>query len=204
MPVDLKAFCAPTDECGVYVLHETFVMAGWRYALNGCIAVRVPAPGEPDTVGKRLPRDPALSVFRPSKFNAEKCTVRFPEHDGTCFTVKCGGDHRKRCPVCQGERQCKCPECNHEHECGTCSGTGLNPEYDGDSCECGGTGELTNWGEMDVGAQHLAGKYVILIAGLPGARYDPGGKPETPLCFVADGGLEGVVAALRRPSICPR
>jgi len=92
--VDLTVFCDPTN--GRYDLSTPWVYKGWRYATDGRICVREPAPGEPDTGEFRTP---STSTFSPgkrpraqeyfAKFSNRGFTKEWPEADcGWC--PRCG------------------------------------------------------------------------------------------------------------------
>ena len=49
-----------------------------------------------------------------------------------------------------------------------------------------------------IGCRNIAGKYALMIRKLGDVKYDPAGDKNDHLCFMAAGGLEGVVMPLRQ------
>ncbi len=108
-PIDLTGFCGMQPKSR-YAIDAPWIHNGWRYASDGAIAVRVPAPGEPDTVppeGKLLPDECLAEVF--ASFPA--CTALLSELAHT------------KCRTCEGTGQHTCM-CATLHTCGVCGGSG--------------------------------------------------------------------------------
>lgn len=166
-----------------------WVAHGWRYATDGRICVRVPAGGEPNTVGHRVP---LIAEF--DGFAADLCTVPFAPPDGPwerCPVCDGTGYGWRDCDLCEGFGSCHCPKCNADHGCGKCDGTGLLPDSSTTCPECDGRQEVPI--NQRYGNRLLAGKYLAKIAQLPGVKYCEGGTRDTPLPFIADSGLQGVL-----------
>ena len=78
---DISWFCDSDSDCR-YALTAPWVNGGWEYATNGRIAVRQPAPGQPDVDdGKKRPINLDRDIFPPAS-----CTETWPEPHG--FQVK--------------------------------------------------------------------------------------------------------------------
>lgn len=196
---DITPFCA--EEAGRFLIERPWVKDGWRYATDGCVCVRVPAPGEPDTPS---PLESGPRLFEADEcfgaqydFEADRCTEPFPTHDGRTFKQACDNEaHMKECPDCLGSGTCHCPSCDNAHDCPKCGGRGYRTVKQTPCPECNASGYRADPAPQVIAGKRVRGPSAILIAGLPGARYYSDGHAVEPLHFVADGGLQGVVAVI--------
>lgn len=183
--IDLQKFCE-RDETPRYDINQPWVEGGWRYATDGRVLVRVPAPDEPDSPrpvnNKKRPR--AFEILQPA---VDGDWEPWPAID-RCST--CGSDRRMMpCDNCHGNGMCICDDCECEHKCGQCQGTGEE--------EC-----MTCMGSHGVdhmfGQSKLAHRYAYMISKLPNAVYLPTEDKDAALIrFKFDGG-EGAVCPLKQ------
>jgi len=209
--IDLQPFCASEET--YWLLDRPFVFNGWRYACDGRICVRVPAPGEPDDEWP-APGEPddewdgglPKKVFS-SMFHSVSATAPWPtdgEVRGECECGDCDGEGKvgiesNTCRNCGGEGECLC--CGRE--CEKCDGEGAIESGGHDCPACSGMGRVEGLLHRVVGVHCIAGKYDALIRALQNVRYEVGAKINVgddlatihakPLAFVFDGG-EGVMA----------
>lgn len=120
---DLWALCVESDYSR-YNIGKPFIQNGWRYATDGRIAIREPAPGESDSEGK-YPR--MVELFKPAK-----CTEPWPEPTGEVRWDRCddccgSGVAHDICPECNGKGMEECPKSGNVEECGKCKGAGTIP-----------------------------------------------------------------------------
>lgn len=196
---DITAFCAEED--GRYIISKPWVDDGWRYATDGRLVVRVPTPDEDDTP---TPPQAERQLVNASAWFADlypvepaHCTEPFPKHDGRTFTQACDNEaHEKKCPACIGSGTCHCPSCDNAHDCPKCDGRGYRKVEQTRCPECNSFGYRDDPAPQVIAGKRIRGASVILIAGLPGARYYSDGHAGRPLHFVADGGLQGVVSII--------
>jgi hypothetical protein len=98
----LQPFCAKPDDPGRYRLDMPFTKSGWRYATNGCIAVRVPDPGSTDTPEADRPFPNGAVIFQ--GFDWALCTEPLPGPSGGTVNQR---------------EECVCERCGDIHECFT-------------------------------------------------------------------------------------
>ena len=185
----ITVFCAEED--GRYRISKPWVKSGWRYATDGRVVVRVPAPGEPDESGDRLLD--GGHWFGEFNFHAARCTEPFPAHDGRTIEQACDNEaHMKECPDCNGSGTCRCPRCEHPHDCPECKGNGYRTRMKTRCPDCNAFGYRDEPAPQVVAGKRIGGAVAIRIAGLSGALYYSDGHAGRPLHFVADGGIQGV------------
>lgn len=184
--IDLAPFCDPENTR--YALDVPFVIAGWKYASDGRVCVRIPTK-EQDTQapeGKKLVKADQLFskiggvVFQPwPNAPIQRC-------NGTC--VFCFGDGKYpywKCPKCEGHGFIDTKECKK------CDGEGT----DGEKCfNCSGVGHGLFCCHQDVLGIDVSYRYLRLIEKLPGeltaAKYE-----EHSIAFQFEGG-EGLIAGM--------
>jgi hypothetical protein len=203
--MNLQVFCdADMGEDSRYYLSVPWVQGGWQYACNGRICVRIPANGQPNTEGRKVPS--AAELFG-EKFR--ECSDTWPafEHKATkCRECRGTGKKSVPCETCSGEGDHYCNGCGSMHECGTCDGKGAVPgEEDCIFCN-GGRAVQTIAGIEDVymecdkvsfGERLFDSWFLYLIENqFENLRYCPEGKKADPLCFTADGGVQGMLMPL--------
>ncbi len=137
--IDLNKFCLKDTDGARYALGEPFVQRGFRYATDGRVIIRLPAKGEKNTAGKKLPECDELFE---QKFNigegefVEPVVKWIP---GVIDCPKCDGsgfNSFETCGECDGDGKVECPTCEHVDECEECDGKGAIGE--GTCSECGG------------------------------------------------------------------
>lgn len=186
--IDLQPFCAKEDWLSARA--APFVAGGWRYACDGIICVRMPAPGEPDDP---IPwRTTIADLFHP--IGATPPWPTGGEVRGECDCDDCDGEGKvgieSKCPKCYGDGECS--HCGRE--CENCDGEGMIESGGRDCPACGGKGRVEGLLHRVIGVHCIAGKYDALIRTLPNVRYEVGAKDcAKPLAFVFDGG-QGVIA----------
>lgn len=196
--IDLTPFCSPADGEWTSHLSAPFVARGYRYATDGRILVRVPAPGEPDTPAvPRRPFPPVADFFRdrpagdPLPWPADGLVPQSEE----CWDCDGrGAIGREVCRECDGEGRVL-NEYDSFGDCPSCDGTGRAGVRD-PCANCNGSG----WQSVGrrVGRHLINAKLDRLVRSLPVVRYWPGQDPAKPLPFVFDGG-EGCVMGRREP-----
>ncbi len=183
--MNLKAFCMEEDAS--WTISRVMVHEHWRYATDARIAVRVPA-----TPFLHRPRaddkfPPKIAEWFDGK-DFSLCTTPFPSTPTETFQTADECDCIQSCMKCQGEQS----------GCKTCRGTGITGKPD---CKlCNGTG----WRTFDIpfdlqfGLKILAGPLIKRInEHLSNVLCYTDEDPKTPLLFVADGGVQGVLAPMR-------
>jgi len=190
--VDLKRFCA-SETYGEHTFGEPFVVGGWRYATDGRIAVRVPAPGEPDAE-RFIKTIPGVFAWNGSAQRAWPDTGEVLAQ-GSCWDCKGYGLlGRAKCEECGGTGETVCHHCGNETECEECDGDGFLGT--GEHCAtCGGKGHCVRTAYRMVGEFAVRGDYDALIRSLPGVRWLGNDVANNNVHFVFDGG-EGVVMRL--------
>lgn len=170
MPIDLSVFCDPTTGATTrYDLATPWVFDGWRYATEGKILVREPAPGEPSAgdirafgsnEGKRPRAHEFFDTFPPDGFIQDWPAVEYGEEP---------------CEACGGKEKCRCSRCGAQHECQECNGRGR---------------ELK---DTMIAGRLFAGWAVARIGLLDRVKFRTAGRPDEALAFIADGGRQGLV-----------
>lgn len=196
---DLTPFCA--DERGRYAIDRPWVNSGWRYATDGRLVVRVPAPGAHDE-----PEPPALEpqlvhadewFGEMYGFDEGRCIEPFPKYDGRTFKQTCDNEaHMKECPACLGSGTCRCPDCDNAHDCPKCHGQGHRKVEQTRCPDCNSSGYRDDPAPQVIAGKRIRGASAVLIAGLRGARYYSDGHAGRQLHFVADGGLQGIITTI--------
>jgi hypothetical protein len=152
--IDLQPFCYPEH----WLLDKPWVKEGFRCATNGHLAIRVPAPGEPDTKGERPLPSLGPIVLPPPAGVALNAFPATPEIAGGMVT----------CPDCEGGL---CPTCRQK--CPTCRGDALVHKE----------GRTVRLAERT----HVAVAYYKLLRALPGCQWHQP-APNKPIYFRFDGG----------------
>jgi hypothetical protein len=96
MAIDLTPFCSAETQ---FATPRPIVRAGWRYATNGYIAVRVPAEGKPE---HGYQGHPAVDMLARQEW--DKCIEPWPQPDPITGRVPC--------PACGGWAD-TAPDCSH-------------------------------------------------------------------------------------------
>lgn len=183
--IDLSRYCDRGDSSR-YDLGKPFVQNGWRYATDiRRIAVRVPAPGEPETPIPENKRRPRMSDVFPPLLADPGDWQPWPHVDPCSI---CVGTGEVDCTNCGGDGICNQCKCKGEHECNECDGEGSI------ACErCAAKGSF----DHRFGKAELALGLAYLVSLLPSVQYVPQNEAEAPVRFKFDGG-EGMVASLRQ------
>jgi len=186
--VDLTRFTDPN-----YPIGHPWVKGGWRYATDGRVCARVPAPGEPDTEGKH---PDAFAIF--VSVDLSKCVDPWspgPAMRKEMDCEQCEGEGligRERCEECGGRGDVECSECGQDTECDECDGEGFFG--DGEKCpECDGKRRTVQEFARPFGPAFIAVKYERLVSGLPGVRCITPTEATKPIFFVFDGGQGAVM-----------
>ena len=174
--IDLEMFCMTPDYDGRYALKAPFVIAGYRYATDGAVAVRMEATGEPDTVVEgKLPADIG-EMFAKIKLGGE--AIDIPPHNGLPTEF-----HDKWFRVAV--------------DCSECGGSG------GNCSECDGKGSIDEVPEagyegLAIAGRNYAHQYIWRIRDLPNVKLWPKAKcpRKDAIVFSFDGGL-GLLMELR-------
>lgn len=181
--IDLQKFCSSID-MGIYAMTSPWVRSGWRYATDARIVVRVPAPGEADTIstGKKFARADVLFVpiahWRSDAPIATADVDICPECAVLC--PKCDG-YDEDWDDKDGQESSPCPHCTKGYQ------------YLPDCPLCGDRRVMPC---MRYGTAVIGPKYHYLIATLPGLQWanrPAGSTSNKGISFRFDGG-EGVVA----------
>lgn len=100
--MNLAPFCLRSVAPANLSMNKPFVKDGWRYATNGRILVRVPAPGEPDSKGGNFPD--GSSFFTPKDFKwypwPQATLEVFPTACFLCGNDLVGEIDEMQCPIC--------------------------------------------------------------------------------------------------------
>jgi hypothetical protein len=193
--INLQQFCHPNAGSTRFRMDVPFVRAGYRYATDGRIVVRVPAPGEPDTESDAAAKFPnADDIFGKA---ITPCRAPWPVDDyvrksGTCFRCDGYGEvDGDECGKCYGSGIKVCPTCEHEEDCDYCDGRG---KVNGSPCPACDSGNSTQYrSHIVVDGRPIQFKYAEMIRNLPGVQFcASAGGPTSLLGFVFDGG-EGAV-----------
>jgi hypothetical protein len=196
--VNLAQFCGKPEYELRFLLHNPWEHKGYRYASNGHICVRVPAPEAKDAVCEHKIAESARVLF-------EKC-------NHTEYAPLPAFDLGEVCRTCEGKgkfKQVTCADCDgdgyfdhgcHEYDCKNCDAFGSYASSDGemrDCPTCNGYGHK-NW-SVPIGNAAYAAMYLALIKTLPSVMFaagEPadGTKPngQMPAHFIFTGG-EGVL-----------
>jgi len=178
--MDITHFCAEEDSR--YPLSETWVKDHWRYATDGCIAVREPT-ADPDSEGKYGPRNLAEFSGQVAGFfddHLRGCHFgqlpEVPQHDGR------GKDCQE--PSCYIGPASKQPDCS---KFGRCPAT--------QDSECTNLRLYRVLDPQEVAGHKWGGRYIQIINDeMPGARYHV--TDEGIMQFVCDS-VEGVLGHTR-------
>jgi len=128
-----------------------------------------------------------------------------PPMDGRTVKIPCPVEYeRECCPECGGNNTYKiCPECGGGITCRECHGTGLKPDETQthpDDCQCGGSEEIETPAPQKIGCATFNGARIAWLQAIPGIlirapKAEDG--PDLVLAFVADDGVEGLLAEQR-------
>ena len=169
--VDLNVFCDPmTDRPeSRYDLSTPWVYEGWRYATDGRICVREPAPGEPSAPDVR-----AFGSNKGKRPRAHDYFAAFPKNGftGDWPAAEYG---EEPCTACGGEDKCECSGCGALHECEKCHGR--KREYKASM----------------IAGRRIAGRLVVRIGLLDGVKFRSAGDKEDAICFIDAHGRQGKV-----------
>lgn len=184
---DLQPFCDNDRDSSRYGIQTPFVHHGYRYATDGRICVRVPAPGEPSTSEVEPDRRVPINGLTEMEFITERDArslkpwpeAKLVQYDiqETASCCACGGHGVER-----AKAQTKaCPDC------------GLHVHF-GPNCErCNGTGEVPSMVQK-FGGVVLSEWYISLIAPLPNVEWIA--RKNGMLAF-RSGDLYGVVMGMK-------
>ena len=200
--MDLQKFCA--KDSIKYAIANPFVRGGWRYATDGRVLVRVPAPLIPSDGINREQQPDVDTVLRGVDFT--KCTESMPplrsDSRGKDKEKKC---NCKMCPSCDGTGGCVCPDCGNGHDCPVCDGLGRKGTTS-DCLLCKGTNivKTARWKVQKIGAKYLSCQFLSVIdAELKNVHYYDDKLPDAMLCFVADEGVQGVLMPITPNLVSP-
>lgn len=167
--IDLQRFCAQSDDERVH-LAKPFLHRGYRYATNGHILVRVPAPEHPDAIvanEKLAQRLPALIDDMP-----QKAFMALPAFDAGKPCEYCKGARQTcqtRCDACDGEGSFEHDD--FDYDCKSCDTSGWLESDDGDgqmrACQAC-RGGVYSHDPVAVGDAHYSAAYLMWIKDLPG------------------------------------
>lgn len=196
--IDLSAWCEHDTEGSRFAMGQPFVFDGWRYATDGRRAIRVPAPGEPNTVAEgRIPR--ANTAFE----GFPETLDELPEAPLTTRGVRdcpaCDGDGhatREPCGQCKGKAECRCG-CGDEHDCHVCRGTGTIGY--GRCGTCKGEKRFEQPNLVELGGTTIDARFFEVVKALPGPiRFAVVGEGLGRLVAFAFDGGQAVVAMKKR------
>ena len=180
--IDLSIFCEPQQPR----LATPWVVDGWLYATNCCIAARVPTT-EANSPSLERGKRPDLPVL----FRVFVATVSewqaFP-HVEQCKRCNGKGTAFGRCSYCKGTGEHEC-ECGHSHECPDCGGEG---ELD-QPCDC----VHSSVDPIQLGAAWIKRRFAQLICRLPEPEYLPQPQALERVLFRFAGG-QGIVMPIDR------
>lgn len=127
-PFPWSEFC--DVDCPEAVTSRSWVRKGWRYCTDGRIALRAPAPGEPDTDTREwCPKGnpPNVRDVFEMQQGLDQCRL-FPLPDRSHCPNRCRGTgiapQSKVCDECDGTGGPDCPHCHEHIKCEYCNGTG--------------------------------------------------------------------------------
>lgn len=202
-PIDLQRFC--DTEPSQYTIQSPWVFNGWRYATDGIIGVRFPAPGEADTPAgtltvelkiqeRRFPR--GYIVFEDFPQCADRLIHRVDRRP-SCDDCLGTGWRPQECRDCEGVGH-DCPDGvtpeGGPTPCPRCNGKGKVFDGNGDRCRfCAGRKMV--YENQYIGNREIAGKYLSILADLPDLRIHLAGDERSGLAFVS-GRLQGVLMPL--------
>jgi hypothetical protein len=182
--IDLTPFLG--DEAGRYGLDKEARFGGYRWATDGRILIRVP---DADALGSKPETFADVEGMMEDYAFTRDCAEELPPPVivmGECTSCP-------KCLKCQGEGWIMCTECGHERECEICKGDGVTA-----NCGvCGGTQRAGVEDRQKIGAGWISGLLLSKMRKLSGLRIKPLEHPEKPTSFIADGGVEGLVAPTR-------
>jgi hypothetical protein len=193
--IDLTPFLKQSDSTTYAWMREPFVLGGWRYATNGFVAVRMPAPGEPDESDASKRFDKMAEVFTSPEF----APVPWPVGPGVFADIPCrtcdgeGLIGRVKCGECDGVGSCDCPHCGQDTDCDHCNGKGYVNK--GNECPtCDGKSHFQQERHQMVGELAVRGDFAVSIRALPNVRW--AGNDKDKIHFLFDGG-EGVIMSFQ-------
>jgi hypothetical protein len=180
------------------------VRGEWRYATDGRVLVRVPAPLIPSDGVNREQQPDVDAVLRGVDFT--KCVEPMPplrsDPHGEDKEEKC---NCRMCADCDGTGGCVCPNCDNKHDCPTCDGLGRKGTVP-DCNDCKGTNiiKTMRWKVQKVGAKYISCQFLSIInAELKNVHYYDDKLPDAMLCFVADEGVQGVLMPITPNLVSP-
>lgn len=174
-------FCS--DEVRIHDTHQPFVVAGYQYATDGRICIRVPSEAPDTAAEKRVPRK-AATLFE----NFPACTHPWPaeawvdvESGASCYCVVSG----------------KCPRCGYA--------------FNGVGSGCRFCCFTSRQHAQFVGGLAIQTRYDAMIRTLQPTGFDllpqpegfGGGAGEANVAFRFPGGGEGIVRPLNLTIVCP-
>jgi hypothetical protein len=178
-------------------IDKPFVADGWLYACDGRIAIRLPAPGEPDSVAdndRKFPGKTMTEIF--NRLSAIDAWAPWPaaayvERVAQCDSCEGWGRvEREECSSCHGSGEVECTRCYHTAECDDCLGKGVRG---GKRCtECAGQGEYLRPFAQPLGTGFIQRKFDLLIRALPGVEWAPSDS-ESMFYFRFEGGAGAVM-----------
>lgn len=175
-PIDLRPFCAPVPSAWIDAT-QPWTEAGWRYASNGTIAIRV-RTDEPDSEHVARLVDHISNL--PEWAHCDVADQAPLPPIGVLLPVVCphcrGERHGPiKCRRCRGGGSTDCPTCGAPRVCPVCDGEGEItsdrpcPKCRGDGVLSGTQAGLTSFdGAPGLGLRH---KQRLLLETLPGLRW---------------------------------
>ncbi len=192
---DLQPFCAAPDAT-LYAANKPFRVAGLDgiFATDTRILIRIEDDGR--ELEAQSGKVPNVAAVIPSPF--PEGAVPVPAIGGIpssiCRLCKGSGGSWKKatheCPDCEGEGTYECEHCGSEVDCEECDGEGECPTGKNKYEPCSAC--VDTKGEFVFEGLTIAGKYMAMVAALPGVKAK---KFRHYLVFQFDGGM-GVVMPL--------
>lgn len=215
----LARFCDPERDTGKYQMAHPFARAGWVYATNSKVVVRVEAekladPPPPNDAGPPAEGLACWNLF-PLSDPKPLAGLTFPA-DVECKRCKGAGKTETiECPECGGDGEVEWDGDYSHHtysdECQLCDGAGevpaakvkkwwrpgAEPEAKtSQTCEdCDGTGRLPSTEPVEVGGQKFAADLLRPVAELPDVVAEVHTKGGPKLVFKS-GDIEGMLVGL--------
>jgi hypothetical protein len=191
--MNLDVFCDPN--VARFDLSIPWVIGDWKYATNGIIAVRIPA--DTPEVHQETKRPDAAKLF----LDFPKCCKPWPslEHEEVeCRECTGCGMLLEECEHCDGFGT-RVAKNNRKIKCKLCKGRGkiITKTV---CVMCAGTGKLSlpigsNSGSLSLLELngHLFDCFWIGIIEREVQGLRMGWKPDVPLCFTGEGGVQGML-----------